>query len=203
VPDIVAGLGDGGTVLWLHTTPRLRTATCRIGGFPVVVVAVTSSELTAADYAVARRSVGASSRLKMGLLVIHHAVPEVATGNGRAAVAQATAAVVDEFRRSTVPKICLITGTGNVLGSFALGGRQLGLDYTVAWPWARVGVHAGDDGEDGPWLAAGMGLIDDVLNPEETRERLMTMFDILAPALALPTLEHDRAGRLVDDISKV
>jgi acetyl-CoA carboxylase carboxyltransferase component len=62
---------------------------------------------------------------------------------------------------------------------------------------------AADGVGEGPWLAAGMGIIDDVIAPAETRERLVHMLEILAPCRSVAPLRETRDGRLVDDIPKL
>ena len=47
-------------------------------------------------------------------------------------------ALIDEIRSTWAAKLVVVTGSGHVLGTFAIGGRQLGIDYIAALPFARV-----------------------------------------------------------------
>ena len=104
-----------------------------------------------------------------------------------------------------VPKLCLVSARGHVLGDFVLGGRELGTHYIAAWPQSRVGVDdvpsftieaAATDAIDGPWQAAGLGLLDDVILPSETASRLAAMLRLLAPSRALPPAHLDSDRRI-------
>jgi acetyl-CoA carboxylase carboxyltransferase component len=85
-----------------------------------------------------------------------------------------------ELRGSDTLKVNVITGAGHALGMFPLGSRQLGVDYFVAWPWADLSIvdpptdyspESLDAVHDvGPWLAAGRGLVDDILTPSQSIE---------------------------------
>ena len=103
--------------------------------------------------------------------------------------------LVTLLHSAAVPKLCLVSGRGHVLGDFALGGRELGTHYIAAWAQSRIGVDdlaaftteaATSDIPDGPWQAAGLGLLDDVILPSETSSRLAAMLRLLAPSRALP-----------------
>jgi len=48
----------------------------------------------------------------------------------------------------------------------------------------------------GPWDASGLALVDDVVAPSETRARLGTMLEIMAPIRALPPVVEDKKGRV-------
>ena len=82
----------------------------------------------------------------------------------------------------------MITGKGHVLGTFPLGSRQLGTDYFIVWPWASLSIvdPSTDYSEESleavreldPWLAAGRGLIDDVLSPEDSIESIRWLIDV-------------------------
>jgi hypothetical protein len=54
-----------------------------------------------------------------------------------------------------------------------------------------------------PWLAAGLGHIDEVLAPSELRGYLGVMLSLFGHGRELPPPEVQRAGRYIDDISKV
>ena len=119
---------------------------------------------------------------------------------------------IDLIRTLPAPKLAVVAGQGHVLGTFVLGGRQLGIDFVAALAFSAVAAvdipsyfpGALPDGlVDGPWLAAGLGHVDEVLTPGELHDRLAVMLTLFAHGAGLPTPEADRPGRYVDDISKV
>jgi acetyl-CoA carboxylase carboxyltransferase component len=155
----------------------LVTGIGRIGGWPVVV-AVTGghdpAQLTPDDLARLRRAHLVASRANLPLVIVQDCAgltPDAAADfAGRSALTSA-------IRSCTAPVISVVSGAGHTLGTFPLGTKQLGAAFIVAWPWARLAItDAPDYTSDSldairrpdPWLAAGRGLVDDVLTPAET-----------------------------------
>ena len=113
------------------------------------------------------------------------------------------AALIAAYKRNCCPRICLVVGAGHVLGTFALGSHEVGIDTAFAWPWARISPRDASSyatavlerlREDGPWDAAGFGLIDDVLTPSETKPVLGHLLEVFAK----PPREPDVSFRLTD-----
>ena len=104
------------------------------------------------------------------------------------------------------PKLAVVLRRGHVLGDFVLGGRRLGIDYAAAWPLAEipttepVGFAATPapprGARQGPWPAADMAIIEEVLEPAETRRRLVHFLEIALLHRALPPLSPDRDSLL-------
>jgi len=119
------------------------------------------------------------------------------------------------YSATTVPKITVILRKAYGGAYLAMCGRDLGADRVVAWPTAEVAVMGAEgaaeivfrreiDGADdkaakrqemidlyrdafaNPYVAAGRGLVDDVIEPAETRRYL---------ALALDSLQSKRETR--------
>jgi methylmalonyl-CoA carboxyltransferase 12S subunit len=119
------------------------------------------------------------------------------------------------YSATTVPKITVILRKAYGGAYLAMCGRDLGADRVVAWPTAEVAVMGAegaaeivfrreiDSAEDkagkrremidlyrdafaNPYVAAGRGLVDDVIEPAETRRYL---------ALALDSLHSKREAR--------
>jgi propionyl-CoA carboxylase beta chain len=152
-----------------------------------------------------------TSRFRLPILFFQHgAAYERAAVEGARSI-ERLAELITVLHDADVPKLCVVTARGHVLGDFVLGGRELGTHYVAAWAQARVGVEdlpaftvdtaaamdaAAAAGEDtaGPWQAAGLGLIDDVILPGETPGRLAAMLGLLAPSRAIPPqhLDYDR-----------
>jgi acetyl-CoA carboxylase carboxyltransferase component len=187
---VVALLADPDTFVSLQRPAGsgLVTGFARIGGWPVVL-AVTggddSARLTAPDLARLRRAYLVASRARATLVVVQDCAgfaPNAATDlAGRAAL---TAAI----RACDAPVLSIVSGAGHTLGTFPLGTKQLGAAFIIAWPWARLATTDAHDytpealdaiRHDDPWLAAGRGLVDDVLTPAEsvhTVRQLVALF---------------------------
>lgn len=119
------------------------------------------------------------------------------------------------YSEATVPKLTVILRKSYGGAYLAMCGRDLGADHVLAWPHAEIAVmgpegaaniifrkeiESSDDPEAtrkakideyrrrfaNPYVAAGRGYIDDVIDPAETRMRL---------AVALDMLRSKRQGR--------
>ncbi len=173
----------------------------RIGGWPAVVAGA-SGPLSAAGLARIRRLVRLTGRCGVPLVLVQDCggyAPDAARDR------DAIARLVAEYRAWSNPRIVVVSGAGHVLGSFALGARQLGVDFVIAWPWARLAVTDPASYEEAalarvrqvdPWRAAGMGLVDDVLTPAETVVALRRLAALLGRALpqrreGVPFRVHD------------
>lgn len=178
---LLADLADGGTLV---------AGLVRIGGVTHAVVACDGSgALSASDVQRLGRSVAVSSRWRLPLLLIQDCAGYSAELATDAVVTRRLADVASAMRSSDSPTVVLVVGDGHVLGSFCLGGRELEPDYVVAWPWARLAASdppsydvasleavRGDD----PFLAAGLGFVDDVVTPQETGPLLRWVARLLA-----------------------
>jgi acetyl-CoA carboxylase carboxyltransferase component len=180
--DIAPQLADAGT--WLPFArgqgSGLVSGILLVGGIPMVI-SVTGAGgqrlLRTNDLDRLRRVVAISSRYSIPLLLVQDCdgyAPEIMLERSSAV---ALADLIAALRELPAPFVSLVSGAGHVLGTFCLGGRQVDPSYTLAWPWARIGVTdtPAYDAESlapyrqsGPWLAAGLGLVDDVITPEET-----------------------------------
>ncbi len=179
---IAAGLADGGT--WLpfarDAGSGLEGGLMRLGGVPVVM-AVTGAcgcrQLVPSDIHRLRRLVAVSGRLSAPLVLVQDCDGYSPDIMGNAGTTAEIVGLISDLRSLTPPITCLVAGAGHVLGTYCMGGRQVGPAAVLAWPWARIGVvdtpgyqaaTLGPHRQPGPWLAAGMGLVDDVITPEET-----------------------------------
>jgi propionyl-CoA carboxylase beta chain len=175
----------------------LVSGLARLGGYPVAF-AVGSSDATGLGEARLRRMsriarIAKLFRLPIVLLQHGGAYARDAVESPRGV--ERLSELITLLHDADVPKLCLVSGRGHVLGDFVLGGRELGTHYIAAWPQSRIGVDdvaaftteaAASDVPDGPWQAAGLGLLDDVILPSETPARLAAMLRLLAPSRALP-----------------
>lgn len=130
------------------------------------------------------------------------------TAEERRGVITHGAELVAAYAEAAVPKLTVIVRKAYGGAYIALGSRALGADFSWAWPDAEIAVmgpegavrllhrrelDAASDAEamrraltssyresvTSPFTAAGSGMIDDVILPEETRARLIAALRIL------------------------
>ncbi|WP_066639876.1 acyl-CoA carboxylase subunit beta [Desulfolucanica intricata] len=119
------------------------------------------------------------------------------------------AKIIYAYAEATVPKIAVILRKAYGGGYMAMSGRSLGVDIVFAWPTAEIAVmgpeaaasviyrdkikNSNNPGDilykktkeyrekfANPYLACARGIVDDVIDPRETRDRLIHSLDILA-----------------------
>ena len=118
------------------------------------------------------------------------------------------AKIIYAYSEATVPKVTLIVRKAYGGAYIAMNSRSLGADMVFAWPIAEIAVmgaegaihilhrkelaqSADPDADIKRWteeyedvfanpdIAEDQGFVDDVIFPEETRDRLITAFDLL------------------------
>ncbi len=118
------------------------------------------------------------------------------------------AKILYAYSEATVPKITVITRKAYGGAYVALNSKSIGADLVYAWPNAEIAVmgpegaaniifareiNESDDPEAtrkekideyrekfaNPYVAAGLGMVDDVIDPRETRQKLIQALDIL------------------------
>ncbi len=124
------------------------------------------------------------------------------------------------FAEATVPKICLIMRKAYGGAFCAMNSKDLGADRVFAWPIAEIAVMGSEaavniiyrkeianssspeetrkkyieEYEDNflnPYFAASQGFVDEVILPEESRERMSTALDVLESKIGgLPRKKH-------------
>ncbi len=130
------------------------------------------------------------------------------------------AKIIYAYCEATVPKICVVTRKAIGGAYIAMSSKQMRSDLAFAWPTAEIAVmgpdgavnilyrrelKAADDPETlraqyvaeykarfhNPYSAADMGQIDEVIEPRETRPRLIAALDILRGKVATnPAKKH-------------
>jgi acetyl-CoA carboxylase carboxyltransferase component len=155
----------------------LHSGIARIGAWPVLLGATGGKEsavLTSRDLHRLRRLYRLSGNYNIPLVLTQDCA---GYGADAANDLEALASLSRAIRASGAPVISIVTGRGHTLGTFALGSKQLGAAFIIAWPCARLATTdtptyvpevLDNAREAGPWLAAGRGLVDDVLTPTET-----------------------------------
>jgi acetyl-CoA carboxylase carboxyltransferase component len=137
-------------------------------------------------------------------LVFLHDVPGLMIGRQaeRGGILPAYERIVARLARATVPKVGVVIRKSYGGGHFAMGGRPTHPDLLLCWPTAELGFMAPDTGvrtvyrrrlqedpglfdalaaewsaESEPWEAAAHLHVDDVIDPRETREKLISSID--------------------------
>lgn len=123
-------------------------------------------------------------------------------------MAKALAQFTTELAGSTVPKINLIAGEAFGTASVVMNSKAIGADFVLAWPEASIGmmdaeqavriiyadeIAAGEDQtavirekaesyqelQSSAVAAAQRGYVDDIIEPDATRKRLIAAFEML------------------------
>jgi methylmalonyl-CoA carboxyltransferase large subunit len=187
---VIELLVDSGTFVAFTRDGRsgLHTGLARIGAWPVVMGVtggLESAVLSSADLHRLRSLYELSGKYNIPLLLVQDCA---GYGDDAANNMEALASLSRAIRGSDAPAISIVTGRGHTLGKFPLGSKQLGAAFIIAWPWAQLAAIdspsytaavLNEARQSTPWLAAGRGLVDDVLTPIETVatvRRLVALF---------------------------
>ncbi len=132
----------------------------------------------------------------------------VATIDNERSIADAAAKLTYAFANATVPKATLIMGDAFGTAYTIMNSKSIGADFVYAWPCAKIGtmepkqavkimyadeIAAADDKLDklaelekqytelqsSAMAAARRGYVDDIIEPDATRKRLVAVFDML------------------------
>jgi len=162
-----------------HPDSGLHAGVARVGAWPVIIGATgghRSAVLTSRDLHRLGRLYRLSGRYNIPLLLTQDCA---GYSTEAARDLEALASLSSAIRECGSPVISIVTGQGHTLGKFPLGSKQLGAAFIIAWPWAQLATTDTTSYEPAaldaarrpdPWLAAGRGLVDDVLTPAETAE---------------------------------
>lgn len=152
------------------------------------------------------------------VMVISNAKGFVATLEEEKTVAKAVADLIYAFANATVPKVTLITGEAFGTAYVAMNAKSIGADMVYAWPDAKVGMMDPEQAvrimyaeeilkaEDklafikeetekydalqaSALSAARRGYVDDIIEPDATRKRMIAAFEMLF------TKREDRPGK--------
>ncbi|WIV13069.1 carboxyl transferase domain-containing protein [Proteiniborus sp. MB09-C3] len=124
------------------------------------------------------------------------------------------------YSEATVPKVTVITRKAYGGAYIAMCSRHLNADMVLAWPTAEIAVMGPEgaaniifkndiekakdpaamraekikeyrDTVSNPYIAAARGYVDDVIEPQTTRQRIISAFDMLASKRqSLPSKKH-------------
>ncbi|MBN1322085.1 MAG: methylmalonyl-CoA carboxyltransferase [Thermoleophilia bacterium] len=105
--------------------------------------------------------------------------------SGRGRVLREAAKLMYAFCEATVPKVTVITHRAYAEGFEVMGSKHTGADFNFAWPSAEIVPIAPGGGLDrqdtgSPYEAAVSGHLDDVIEPSETRLRIIAALEACA-----------------------
>ena len=202
---------DGeGSVLLSESDADCLVGLGRIEGFPIAFALTGGSPhaaLTTVDLRRIARAASWSADYQIPFLSTQGTLGYDAADATTAEFMVAAARAVESLRASHAAKITIITGWGYALGDFALGGLGTGFDFMWCWPSARLaltdspGYLARDPQlppSDGPWEAAELGLVSEMITPADTRSWVARALRLLGPGRALPAAHYDRGQQIHD-----
>ena len=116
--------------------------------------------------------------------------PGFALSECQSGIIRAGGRLIGAYAEATVPMITVITGQAIGGGYVAMASRALGADMVYAWPQARVSCLSAEasaiimDTEKAeetasPFEAAEAGLVDEVIYPAETRQRIAGALELV------------------------
>lgn len=132
----------------------------------------------------------------------------VATVDNERKIADAAAKLTYSFADSTIPKVTVVMGEAFGTAYTVMNSKSIGADMVYAWPTAKIGtmdpemavkimydseINASDDKvakiaelkkeytelQSSAMAAAKRGYIDDIIEPDATRKRVIAAFDML------------------------
>ena len=185
------------------------TGFIKLGGFSVAVVANQEKKMSPVGIRKAASLVSFADAFNIPVLSLTNVNGFVGTPEDQLYLSKAAAKLAAAFATATVPKVNVITGEGYGSGYLMMNSRSLGADIVFAWPDAKVGVMdpknaaeiiysddiAGSDdktaaikdaekkiteAQSNAASVARRGYVDDIIEPDATRKRLIAAFDMLA-----------------------
>ena len=210
VSTLMSDLADDGRVIELYKGygKGIRTALCRVGGRTVGLVAndpqVDAGRLASQESRKAARFVRLCDCYQIPVVSLVNtdglAVP-LSTHQG--ALLRGAADLIYAYAEATGPKIAVLTGDAVGAAYVAMGGKYIA-DLCYAWPTAMVSpltkeaavqtlcgekLSAGESREAleteyavscGALPAARAGIVDDVIEPRETRKYIIAALELLS-----------------------
>ena len=208
--SLMADIADGNQLMELYKGygAAVRTALCRVGGRTVGLVATAhdadGGRLTVNDCKKAARFVRLCDCYQLPVISLVNtdglAVPcPCQQGN----LMRGAADLLYAYAEATSPKIAVMTGSAVGAAYVAMGGKNVA-DVSYAWPTAMISpltaeaavqtlegeqLSAGENREAleekyalscGAMFAAREGIVDDVIDPRETRKYIIAALELLA-----------------------
>ena len=185
------------------------TGFIKLGGFSVAVVANQEKKMSPVGIRKAAGLVNFADAFNIPVLSLTNVNGFSNAPEDQLYLSKAASKLAAAFAVATVPKVNVITGEGFGSGYLMMNSRSIGADVVFAWPGAKVGamdpknaaeILFSDDiaGSDNKVAAikdaekkitesqanaaavARRGYVDDIIEPDATRKRLIAAFDMLA-----------------------
>ena len=210
VSSLMADLADSGMLIELYKGygAAMRTALCRIGGRTVGLVAndhaVDGGRLTSQDSRKAARFVRLCDCYQIPVVsLVNTDGLTVPLCGHQGALLRGAADLLYAYAEATSPKVAVMTGSAVGAAYVAMGGKSIA-DMSYAWPTAVISpltkeaavqtlngeeLNAGESREAleeqyaeafGALNAAKAGIVDDVIEPRETRKYIIAALELLA-----------------------
>lgn len=187
----IAQIGDDGRFFEV----KKNHASCMVTGFiklngsTVGVIANGKEELCACGCSKATKFADFCDAFNIPVLVLTDASGFKRNIKNENKLARALAKLSYTFAHLTVPSVTVITGKAYGTAGVVMNSKGLGADLVYAWPNAKMGImdksvldditDAVDKNINDAVYNAGRGYIDDIIAPEETRQRLAAAFEML------------------------
>lgn len=210
VSSLMADLADSGMLIELYKGygAAMRTALCRIGSRTVGLVAndhaVDGGRLTSQDSRKAARFVRLCDCYQIPVVsLVNTDGLTVPLCGHQGALLRGAADLLYAYAEATSPKVAVMTGSAVGAAYVAMGGKSIA-DMSYAWPTAVISpltkeaavqtlngeeLNAGESREAleeqyaeafGALNAAKAGIVDDVIEPRETRKYIIAALELLA-----------------------
>ncbi len=207
---LMQDLADGGMLIELYKGygPAIRTALCRVGGHTVGLIAndhtVDGGRMGSQDSRKAARFVRLCDCYQIPVISLVNtdglAVP---LAGHQGALLRGASDLLYAYAEATAPKIAVITGSAVGAAYVGMGGKSIA-DMSYAWPTAVISpitkeaavqtldgdkLNAGESRDSleadyaerfGALNAAKAGIVDDVIEPRETRKYVIAALELLA-----------------------
>ena len=208
--NLMKDLADDARVIELYKGygPGVRVALARIGGRTVGLVAnnhqVDAGRMTSQDCRKAARFVRLCDCYQIPVIsLVNTDGLTVPLAAHQGALLRGAAELIYAYAEATAPKIAIITGDAVGAGYVAMGGKAIA-DVAYAWPTAMISpltaqaavqtlngaeLNAGESREAleekyaasrGAIEAAKAGVVDDVIDPKETRKYIIAALELLS-----------------------
>jgi acetyl-CoA carboxylase carboxyltransferase component len=195
--DVVGDVVDGGS--WFELRPRagraLRTGLARIDGWPVGLIV---SDPSADDGLIDIYGFEKATRLLVLCdsfdLPIVSLIDSAGVARDDAAGQERVLYRFTKFRQALAlarcPRLVVVTGRAFGLTFASLSHAGWAADGAFAWPAAELGSPAAGDGDRAAYEAAGVLGLDEIIEPAETRDTLVTALARLAHRAVPPPSER-------------
>ena len=212
--DVITKIADEGKYFDVMPLYAKNIVTCfiRMDGATVGVIANQPNfgagclDIDASDKAA--RFIRRCDAFNIPLLTIED-VPGFLPGTGQeyGGIIRHGAKMLYAYCEATVPKITVILRKAYGGAYIGMCNKELGADLVMAWPTAQIAVMGAsgavniissaaaiEDYEEkfnNPYVAAGLGYVDDVIEPATTRQRIISALDMLSTKReSLPAKKH-------------